>query len=76
MADDFYQTAPPLMISGEYGATCVALTKDGSCFRLAFGRSQHDHAGNRVAGLFHGAVILSPEAMEDLIRQLSALGIR
>ncbi|AFA44889.1 hypothetical protein [Rhodobacter capsulatus] len=76
MADDLYQMAPPLSISGEYGATSVALTRDGSCYRLAFGRSQYDHAGNRASALFHGAVILSPEAMEDLIRQLSALGIR
>jgi len=70
-----HDAGPALTIAGEYGATSVILTKEGVCCRLAFGRAIYDHAGNRSPGYFHGAVILSPEAIEDLKAQIVALGL-
>lgn len=55
--------------AGEYGATKVALTKDGSAVRFAFGR-------NGDAGpVYFGAVILSAEAAAELKQQLTNLGL-
>lgn len=60
---------PDLEGSGEFGATVVLLTKDGTSYRLAFGRS------GSAGPVFHGAAILSKEAAEDLKRQILALEI-
>ncbi len=60
---------PPAVIGGgEYGATTVHVTKDGSMLRIAFGR--RDQMNVKV---IYGAVLLSPEAAEELISQLSTL---
>jgi len=55
----------PLHGAGEYGATTVDVTKDGSSLRIAFGRNQD---GGKV---FYGAMILSPEAVTELKQQLA-----
>lgn len=66
-------TQPPaLTIAGEYGATRVMLTRDGTSFRLAFGRNDPLSSGGAA---FHGAVILSADALEELKSQIAALGI-
>lgn len=54
--------------AGEYGATTVELTKDGGTLRVAFGRNVSNNAK-----IFHGAVLLSPEAIAELKAQLSEL---
>lgn len=60
---------PPLITdSGEYGATTVKLTKDGSSLRLAFGRR-----GPGPSRVYYGAVLLTPEAIEELKSQLAEL---
>ena len=56
------------LAAGEYGATKIVVTRDGSCIRIAFGR-------NGVAGaIFTGAVLLSPEAVASLREQLAEIG--
>ena len=63
-------TNPPEIVgAGEYGATRVAVTTDGSMVRIAFGRS-----GPNDRAVYHGAVLLSPEAVEQLKAQLATLG--
>lgn len=59
----------PVLGAGEYGATTVELTKDGSTYRLAFGRN--DGPGKKI---FHGAALLSTEAMAELKDQIGRLG--
>ncbi len=57
----------PLHGAGEYGATTVDVTKDGSALRIAFGR-------NAPSGkVFYGAMILSPEAALELEEQLAQI---
>ncbi len=56
--------------AGEYGATTVSVTTDGGCLRIAFGRN-----GLGEVKVWHGAVILSPEAIEELKKQIEDLGI-
>ena len=56
------------MGSGEYGATTVQVTKDGSTLRLAFGRNG---AGDQK--VYYGAVLLTQEAVAELRQQLAAL---
>ena len=59
---------PAIFEAGEYGATTVYLSKDGSMFRLAFGRNREGGAKT-----FHGAVLLSPEAFAELKSQIGDL---
>jgi len=54
------------LFTGEYGATKVEVSKDGSMTRIAFGRK------GGADGIYYVAVLLSPEAMEDLKSQLDA----
>lgn len=54
--------------AGEYGATTVEVTRDGSTTRIAFGRN--DVNGDKI---FTGAVLLSPEAASELVAQLAEL---
>jgi hypothetical protein len=60
---------PEVTAAGEYAATTVALSLDGTSLRIAFGRK-----GNHGA-VFHGAAILTAEAIKDLRDQLQRLGI-
>lgn len=60
--------APDVVGAGEYGATVVILSKDGSMLRMAFGRNS-ENGGEMI----YGAVLLSPEAQEQLKAQLEAL---
>lgn len=53
---------------GEYGATLIVVSQDGSMTRLAFGRNGLD------GPIFHGAVMLSSEALASLKEQLGQLG--
>lgn len=66
---------PPLTIAGEYGATRVMLTRDGSSARLAFGRNEPTVSSLESYPVYHGAVILSAEALKELKSQIDALGI-
>lgn len=59
---------PEVYGSGEYGATTIHVTRDGSMLRIAFGRN--GPAGEK---LIYGAVLLSPEAEAQLREQLAAL---
>ena len=59
---------PAILGAGEYGATTVELSMDGSTARLAFGRN--DSGGGKS---FHGAVLLSAEAVAELKQQLARL---
>lgn len=60
---------PPQVVGGgEYGATTVHVTKDGSMLRIAFGRR-----GQMGEKHIYGAVLLSPEAAEELASQIAAL---
>jgi len=59
-------TVSNILHAGEYGATKVEVTKDGSMTRIAFGRNQPA----RGDGIFYSAVLLSPEAIESLKAQL------
>jgi hypothetical protein len=52
---------------GEYGATRVVLSRDGSCVRMAFGRN------GRHGPVFTGAVLLSPEAFKSLCDQVEEM---
>ena len=52
---------------GEYGATKVVVSRDGSLVRLAFGRS------GLSGPVFTGAVLLAPEAIESSKAQLAEL---
>lgn len=62
-------TPPEVTGSGEYGATTVQLSMDGQTLRIAFGR-------NRVgAPVYYGAVLLSPEAIEELKNQMAGLNL-
>lgn len=61
-------TPPEIVGAGEYGATTVHLSKDGGTLRIAFGRN--DMHGSK---LFYGAVLLTSEAVEELVNQLNAL---
>lgn len=61
---------PPRVVeAGEYGATTVALTRDGTNLRLAFGRNDLD--GTKT---YYGAVLLTQEAVAELKEHLEALG--
>lgn len=59
---------PDITSAGEYGATRVTLTKDGSSYRIATGRSGAH--GNEV---YFGAFTLSKEAFESLKQQIAEL---
>lgn len=59
---------PEVTAAGEYGASSVAVARDGSLIRVAFGR-QGD--GGVV---YHGAVLLAEEAARELFGKLKALG--
>jgi hypothetical protein len=63
------QPAANALSVGEYGATKVVATKDGSMVRLAFGR-EGSHGP-----VFYLAVLLSPEAVASLKGQLDTLGL-
>lgn len=60
--------APDILGTGEYGATCVAVTRDGSTVRVAVGRNGAD------GPVYHGAFLLSPEALKQLKEQIASLG--
>ena len=53
---------------GEYGATAVEANRDGSCLRLAFGRT--GPGGNPE---FYTAIMLSPEAIGQLKKIVESL---
>lgn len=55
------------LAAGEYGATRAILIRDGSCVRLVFGRN------GRHGTVFTGAVLLSPEAVEELKEQIKEI---
>ena len=59
---------PEVTTAGEYGATTVALSADGSSLRIAFGRR-----GNN-GPVYHGAVILTTEAVRELKQKLEDFG--
>lgn len=56
--------------AGEYGATTVSLTTDGGNLRIAFGRN-----GHADTKLYHGAVVLTAEAIIELKAQMESLGV-
>lgn len=58
---------PDLLGAGEYGATRVAVTRDGSMVRIAVGRNGPN------GPIYHGGFLLSQEALEELQRQIQAL---
>jgi len=58
----------PIQAAGEYGATTVSVTRDGSNTRIAFGRN-----GDGGSKVYYGAMILSPEAVLELKEQLAHL---
>ena len=60
---------PDITAAGEYAATTVELSKDGSSLRIAFGRK-----GNHGA-VYHGAAVLTAEAIAELKEKLSLLGV-
>ena len=62
--------APAVTGAGEYGATTVQLSKDGHTLRVAFGRN-----GEMGAKVFYGAVLLSPEAANELKEQLARVNL-
>lgn len=56
------------MSAGEYGATRVAVSRDGSAFRIAFGRSG---AGSNA--VYYSAVLMTREAaieLRDLLNEI------
>lgn len=61
---------PDLVGAGEYGATTVAVSVDGSTVRVAFGRND-----SRRGKIYTGAVLLSAEAVSELKEQLAALEV-
>lgn len=63
-ASDIDRNAAEHLSVGEYGATKVVVSRDGSCVRIAFGRN------GIHAPVFTGAVMLSPEAFESLREQI------
>ena len=56
--------------NGEYGATRVALNRDGSSVRLVFGRTAQ---GGGPA--YYGAIMLSAEALQELKAEMLRLGL-
>lgn len=61
------RNAAERLSAGEYGATKVVVSRDGSSVRIAFGR-------NGVSGpVFTGAVMLSPEAFDALKEQINEI---
>ena len=66
-ADDTTISQSQNLGAGEYGASRVVVTKDGSIFRVAFGRN------NPTSGqpVFYSAVFLSVEAAKELLEQLN-----
>lgn len=59
--------APDILGAGEYGATRVAVTRDGSMVRIAVGRNGQN------GPVYHGGFLLSQEAFEELKRQIQVL---
>lgn len=63
-----YSDPPMVTAAGEYGATQVAVTRDGSAVRIAFGRRD-----GLKGDIFTGAVMLTDEAFESLKEQIEQL---
>ena len=60
---------PEITAAGEYAATTIELTRDGSSVRLAFGRK------GEFGPVYHGAAILTVEAVQELKDKLLGLGV-